>query len=92
MATISMSEFGRDWNTIISKVQEGETVVVTDEGKAAVQLQPAHGEAAAPSDPASEETPISDLSWMWELGERLVPPGPTTKLTNEEIDRIVYGI
>ena len=92
MTTISMSEFGRDWNAIISKVQEGETVVVTDEGKAAVRLQPAPVEISAPSDTSTEETPIGDLSWMWELGERLVPPGPTTKLTNEEIDRIVYGI
>ncbi len=92
MTTISMNEFRRDLDAVILKVKQGETIVLTDDGKPAVRIQPAETEPIAPNSQSPvESTPLSDLSWMWKLGERLVPPGPTTMLTNEEIDRIVYG-
>jgi antitoxin (DNA-binding transcriptional repressor) of toxin-antitoxin stability system len=91
MTTISLNEFRRDADAVILKVKQGETVVLTDEGAPVVHMQPVTSESTASQpDAADEPTPLSDLAWMWELGERLVPPGPTTHLTNEEIDRIIY--
>lgn len=83
MTTISMNEFRRDADSVILKVQQGETVVLTDDGKPGVRLQPVE-----PIDAKAG----NGLSWMCELGERLVPPGPMISLTNEEIDRIVYAL
>ncbi len=83
MKTVTMLEFRRDAEAVIRQVQAGEPLLLTYRGKPAVRLEPVEQE--------SEKRKKSLLS-ICELGERLVPPGPTTTLTNEEIDRIVYGL
>jgi prevent-host-death family protein len=84
MTTISMSEFGRNWNAVMDQVQQGETVVVTDNNKPAVRLQPA---AMAPAGDAGDSTSYSDLAKLWDGSK----PEYCRSLSNEGIDRIVYG-
>lgn len=90
MTTISMDEFRRDSAAAILLAQQGEIVVVTEAGKPAIQISAA---STSPAEAlADEQMETGSLSWMCELGERLTPPGPITSISNEEIDRIVYGL
>lgn len=84
MTTISMNEFRRDADAVILKVRQGETVVLTDAGEPAVRIEPLGAD--------KDSSASSSMSWMCELGERLVPQGSKTSLTSREIDRIVYGL
>jgi prevent-host-death family protein len=86
MTTISMSEFGRNWNAIMNQVRQGETVVVTDDDKPAVRLAPA---VMAPAEDAGgDSTSYSDLAKQWDGSK----PEYCRSLSNEETDRIVYGL
>ena len=88
MTTVTMLEFRQNADAIIRKVQGGESLLLTYRGKPAVRLEPVE-------DTPSEDAPSGEtnlLLSLCELGEKWVEPGPTTSLTNEDIDRIVYGL
>lgn len=88
MKTVTMLEFRRDAASVIRTVQTGESLLLTYRGKPAVRLEPVED---APSEAApSGETNL--LLSLCELGEKWAEPGPTTSLSNEDIDRIVYGL
>lgn len=85
MTTISMNEFGRDWNAVIVKVKQGETVVVTDDGKPAVRIEPVSVPATSPQE--EEPRSYADLAKLWDASN----PECCRSLTNEGIDRVLYG-
>ena len=85
MTEVTMQEFNRDSESMIRKVQQGTSMLVTESGKPVVRLEP----VAPALEP--EQSGADTLLSFCELGERLVPPGPQSNLTNEEIDRLVYG-
>lgn len=85
MKQVTMLEFRRDAEGVIRKVQRSQGMVLTYRGKPVMKLQPID------ESESKAESGRNSLLSLCELGERLVPPGPETHLTNEEIDRIVYG-
>jgi antitoxin (DNA-binding transcriptional repressor) of toxin-antitoxin stability system len=86
MTAIPMPEFSRDSDAVIMKVRQGETVVLTDDGKPVVHIAPISEEPAS--------TKPGSLLWMQELGAQWNSETPESResLTNEDIDRIVYGL
>jgi prevent-host-death family protein len=76
MKTVSMLEFRRHAEKIIDQVQKGQRMILTRRGKPVARLEPLIPETVDGDDP------IYSLTDMAEPGE---------SLTNEEIDRIVYG-
>jgi antitoxin (DNA-binding transcriptional repressor) of toxin-antitoxin stability system len=78
MEQISMLEFRRDAEAIIRKVRQGKRFVMTYRGKPVMRLEPIQPKSVSPDDP------------FYSLGELAEPCGGS--LTNEEIDKIVYGI
>lgn len=88
MTTISMSEFRRDSEAVLVKVQQGETVVVTDDGKPAVRMAPLLSAMEDAMARSQGPTGFVDLAEQWDSSH----PESQGSLTNEEIDRIVYGI
>jgi antitoxin (DNA-binding transcriptional repressor) of toxin-antitoxin stability system len=85
MKEISAVEFRRDMEAFIRKVQQGKSFLMTYRGEPAVRLEP-----VVPTRDDRQSGADTLLSFC-ELGERLVPPGPQTELTNAEIDRLIYG-
>ncbi|MDZ4659903.1 MAG: hypothetical protein SH868_20190 [Bythopirellula sp.] len=86
MKKVTMLEFRRDTEAIIRKVQQGKGMVLTYRGKPVLRLEPIQ------SNGVQKEKSSKTLLDLCELGERLVPPGPQIALTNDEIDRLVYGL
>jgi prevent-host-death family protein len=86
MTQVTMDEFQRDVAAMIRKVQQGTSMLLTERGEPVARLEPVG--------PAGEDLQggADTLLSFCELGERLVPPGPQSELTNEEIDRLIYGI
>ena len=80
MTTVSMVEFRRDAEAVIRKAMQGQRMILTYRGKPVLRLEPIeNGEPR-------EDDPIYHL-------DKLVPEDAKGgHLTNEEIDRIVYGI
>ncbi len=77
MNTVTMLEFRRDAERILGRVRRGQRLVLTYRGKAVAQLLPVEQEAPPPDDP------------LYQLADHAEPGGES--LTNEQIDRIVYG-
>jgi len=91
MKTITMLEFRQDAEAIIRSLRQGVRMVLTDHGKPVARLEPIEpGKPAEPSKSAESDKPEVPYASDPELGESLVKPGKITKLTNEEIDRIIY--
>ena len=86
MKNISMLEFRRDVEAIIRKVQRGADIVLTYRGKPVLKLEPIVPKANNKEPVAKTDSLMS----ICKLGEKWIPPGPQTSLTNAEIDRIVY--
>jgi prevent-host-death family protein len=83
MTTVTMLEFRQNADAIIRKVQAGESLLLTYRGKPAVRLEPV--------DQKSEETKSTMLS-ICDLAQQWDSSADSTQLTNEDIDRIVYGL
>ncbi len=81
-----MFEFRRNAEAILRRTQQGQRMILTYRGKPVARLEPIDDDM--PQD-SKESNFVRSLC---ELGEKWVGPGPTTPLTNEEIDRIVYGL
>lgn len=90
MTSIPLPEFSHDWQAAMLKVRQGETVVLTENGKPVAQLSPTADSVDEPQAAEPQDSGQNGLLWMCELGERLIPPGPIESLTNEEMDRIIY--
>lgn len=76
MRTVSMLDFRQDAERILAQLQRGERMILTRRGKPVARLEPILDEQV------SDDDPIYSLT-------RLAVPGES--LTNEEIDKIVYG-
>jgi len=90
MKTITMLEFRRDAEAIIRKVQQGVRMVLTHRGKPVARLEPIEPDQSIEPDELKEPDASDPFYSLCKLGESLVKPGEITKLSNEEIDRIVY--
>ena len=77
MDTVSMAEFRRDAEAIIRKALQGKRMILTYRGKPVMRLEPIINEQPDPGDPFYKLAELADSE-----GE---------SLTNEEMDRIVYG-
>ena len=78
MKTISMLEFRKKAEAILNRVRAGQGYVLTYRGKPVARLEPI----------ANGEIPDDDPLYM--LPQLAVEGGES--ISNEEIDRIVYGI
>lgn len=84
MSTITMLELRKDAAGIIRRLQKGEAFELSYRGRAVGRLEPIAAEL--PDAPLPADDPIFHLDRIAEAGEPGQPP-----LTNEEIDRLVYG-
>jgi len=75
--TVSLLEFRRKAQAVLSYVQKGQGVVLTYRGKPVARLEPVTSRTADQEDPFYSLNRLADAR-----GE---------SLTNEEIDRVVYG-
>jgi len=76
--TVTMLQFRKDAEAVLRQVAKGRAFVLTYRGKPVARLEPLR------EDVISADDPIYDL---------YKEASPTAEpLTNEEIDRIVYGI
>jgi prevent-host-death family protein len=66
---------------LVARAEKGERIIIARNGKPVAQLGPA---------PKSKERKIPADDPLLNL-EKFAVPGPGGKLTNEEIDRILYG-
>jgi antitoxin (DNA-binding transcriptional repressor) of toxin-antitoxin stability system len=71
-----MLEFLRDTERVLAKIQKGERLILTHRGKAVACLEPIR---AALVDPEDSFYDLCDLA------------EPAGRLTNSEIDELVYG-
>lgn len=76
MKTVSLLEFRKNAQATLQKVADGQSFVLTRRGRAIARLEPLGDERIAPDDP------------IYSLGE-LAAEGDS--LTNEEMDREIYG-
>ena len=66
---------------LVARAEKGERIVIARNGKPVAQLGPAPRSKARKVEP---DDPLLNL-------EKFAVPGPGGKLTNREIDRILYG-
>jgi prevent-host-death family protein len=78
MERITMLEFRRHAASILRKAQQGKRFILTYRGKPVLRLEPVRAAGEI-----SEDDPIYRLGRMADAGGE--------KLTNEQIDAIVYG-
>jgi len=76
--TVSMLQFRKEAETVLRQVAKGRAFVLTYRGKPVARLEPLRADDIADGDPGYR---------LYELASETAEP-----LTNEEIDRIVYGI
>ena len=76
MKTVSLLEFRKNAQATLQRVACGESIVLTRRGHAIARLEPVGDERIAPDDP------------IYSLGD-LAAEGDS--LTNEEMDREIYG-
>jgi prevent-host-death family protein len=78
MERISMLEFRRHAASILRKARQGKRFILTYRGKPVLRLEPVRTDAEV-----SEDDPFYSLGRIAEAGGE--------RLTNEQIDAIVYG-
>ena len=77
MKTFSLLEFRQKAQAVLSYVQKGQSVLLTCRGKPVARLEPVTSRSAGQDDPFYSLDRLADAR-----GE---------SLTNDEIDRVVYG-
>lgn len=77
MKTVSLLEFRQQAQAILSYVQKGQAVLLTNRGKPVARLEPVTSRSVGPDDPFYSLHRLADAH-----GE---------SLTNDELDRVVYG-
>jgi prevent-host-death family protein len=75
--TVSLLEFRQQAQAVLSYVQKGQSVLLTNRGKPVARLEPVRSDSAGQDDPFYSLYRLADVR-----GE---------SLTNDEIDRAVYG-
>jgi prevent-host-death family protein len=80
MKTITMLDLRRDARRWIEAVRRGERLVLTYRGKPVARLEPVPPEGGE----IHEDDPLLRI-------DDFAVDGPADRLTNEEIDRLVYG-
>jgi antitoxin (DNA-binding transcriptional repressor) of toxin-antitoxin stability system len=85
MTNISIPEFSRDVEGVILKVQQGETVVLTAEGKPSIKLE-------AVQQPSTSDAAANPIKTFCDIAKMWTPDEPTAQLSNEDMDRIIYGL
>ena len=76
MKTISLLEFRKNAQQVISWAQKGQRMIITYRGKAVCRLEPLNDKKAIKDDPFYEIYRLADAT--------------ADDLSNDEIDRIVY--
>ena len=66
---------------LVARAEKGERIIIARNGRPVAQLGPAPKSKAGRISP---DDPLLDL-------EKFAVPGPGGKLTNKDIDRILYG-
>lgn len=80
MKTVTMVEFRQNAEGVLRRVARGERLVLSHRGKPAARIEP-----LSPSEvPISPDDPALNLATF-------AVPGPGGPLSNEEIDRLLYG-
>lgn len=80
MKTITMLDLRRDAKRWIEAVRRGERLVLTYRGEPVARLEPVASEVGV----IREDDPLLRI-------DDFAVDGPGDRLTNEEIDRLVYG-
>ena len=80
MKRISMLEFRRDARKVLAVVRKGQPVVLTYRGNAVARIVPVR----------DEQDPVPPDDALLRIDDFAVD-GPGGSLSNEEIDRTVYG-
>lgn len=80
MRRLSMLQFRRDARRVLDAVRRGEGMILTYRGRAIARLEPVREAAHGPP----EDDPLFHL-------DDYAVDGPRGKLSNAEIDRLVYG-
>lgn len=75
--TVSLLEFRQKAQAVLSYVQKGQGVLLTYRGKPVARLEPVTTRSAGPEDPFYSLNRLADVRGK--------------SLTNDEIDRVVYG-
>lgn len=94
-----MVEFRRDAEAIIKRALQGQRMILTYRGKPVLRLEPIDDEEPSEDDPfyrlpdlaIDDESAVKD-DLIFHLDKLVSPDSKGEPLTNEEIDRIVYGI
>ena len=76
MKTVSLLEFRKNAQATLQKVASGQSIVLTRRGQAIARLEPIRAQTIQPDDP------------IYSLGDLAVKGD---SLTNEEMDREIYG-
>jgi antitoxin (DNA-binding transcriptional repressor) of toxin-antitoxin stability system len=76
MKTVSLLEFRKNAQATLQKVAGGQSIVLTRRGQAIARLEPISAQTIQPDDP------------IYSLGDLAVEGD---SLTNEEMDREIYG-
>lgn len=76
MKTVSLLEFRKNAEATLQKVAAGQSIVLTRRGRAVARLEPVGAERIHADDP------------LYTLGDLAVEGA---SLTNEEMDRVIYG-
>lgn len=77
MKSVSLLEFRQKAQSVLSYIQQGQGVILTYRGKPVARLEPVASRSASQDDPFYSLDQLSSL-----CGE---------SLSNDEIDRVVYG-
>lgn len=80
MKTITMLDLRRDARRWLEAVRRGERLLLTYRGEPVARLEPVHPEAG--------EVPDDDPLLR---ADDFAVDGPGGRLTNDEIDRLIYG-
>lgn len=80
MRRVSMLEFRRDARRALDAVRRGERLILTYRGQAIARLEP----MPEPSAATSGDDPLLRI-------DEYAVEGPARKLSNPEIDRLLYG-
>ena len=77
MRTVTLVEFRKNAEGVLRRIRQGESVLLTRRGRPAARLEPVGASSVELDDP------------IYHLGTLAAARGKS--LTNEEIDRVIYG-
>lgn len=86
MKEVTMLEFRQNAEAIIRKIQQGGGMLLTYRGKPVLKLEPVKLKNKKVAKKNDSLLTICELSQQWDSS------ADSSQLTNDDIDRIVYGL